>query len=129
MILSFLFGGGGAEGRDSSLLEEVPKPGFLSASPADCEVERLTVFDAGSLKARGAARYPAASLLPEGWRLGGGRRSSHSSLATRLSPRKWRQTGVGRGPREAGVLRLSILQDFPPNLWGRRRHCRDSAVV
>ena len=96
-------------------MDEVPKPGFLSASPADCEVERLTVFDTGSLKARGAARDPAASLLPGGWGLGGGRRSSHSSLATRLSPRKWRQTGVGRGPREAGVLGSLSSRISPPN--------------
>jgi len=56
VIISFLFEG---EGRGSTLWEEVPKPSFLSVSPA----QRLTVFNAAvSLKARGSA----ASLLPQG---------------------------------------------------------------
>lgn len=56
MIISFLFEG---EERGSTLWIVVPKPSFLSASPA----QRLMLFNASvSLK----ARRSAASLLPQG---------------------------------------------------------------
>lgn len=98
MIISFLFEG---EGRGSTLWIEVPKPSFLSASPA----QRLMRFNAAvSLKAR---RW-AASLLPQG-EGGLGRPALASEAAGEVAAER----GGERTQRSWGPG-LSILQGFFP---------------